>query len=121
MAKDDFFVVAYKILLYYYACLKRARVFDKDEFDRMIGAKDINEDYLLDIFMMLYDNGYLDGVNYKRAFGGDLAFINPPDKYKITLKGIEYLQENSMMSKTRDMLLKTASPIASLIKLVFPL
>ena len=54
MAKDDFFVVAYKILLYYYACLKRARVFDKDEFDRMIGAEDINEDYLLDIFIMLY-------------------------------------------------------------------
>ena len=121
MAKDDFFVVSYKILLYYYACLKRTRVFDKNEFDRMIGAEGINEDYLLDIFIMLYDNGYLSGVNPMRAFGGELAHINSPDKYKITLKGIEYLQENSMMSKTRDMLLKTASPIASLIKLVFPL
>lgn len=121
MAKDDFFVVAYKILLYYYACLKRARVFDKDEFDRMIGAEDINEDYLLDIFIMLYENDYLGGVNPKRVFGGELAHINPPDRYKITLKGIEYLQENSIMNKTKDTLMKTASPIVSLIKLIFPL
>lgn len=121
MAKDDFFVVAYKILLYYYACLKRTRVFDKDEFDHMIGAKDINEDYLTDILVMLWENGYLKGVNPRKAIGGIIVGLNSPQNYKITLKGIEYLQENSMMSKTRDMLLKTASPIASLIKLVFPL
>lgn len=118
MAKDDFFVVAYKILLYYYACLKRVRVFDKDELERMIGAKDINEDYLTDIFIMLHKNGYLEGVNPQWAFGGDLAYINPPDRYKITLAGIEYLQENSMMNKAKETLLKTATPIINLIKLI---
>ena len=118
MAKDDFFVLAYKILLYYYACLKRVKVFDEDEFERMIGAKDINEDYLTDIFIMLNKNGYLEGVNPRWAFGGELAHINSPDRYKITLAGIEYIQENNMMNKAKETLLKTATPMINLIKLV---
>lgn len=33
MAKDDYDVVVFKLLVYFYACLKRVTVFKQAEFD----------------------------------------------------------------------------------------
>ena len=45
MAKDDYFVLAYRILLYYYGCFKRKFVFDTKSFLHAAGD-DIDIDYL---------------------------------------------------------------------------
>lgn len=52
MAKDDYFVLAYRILLYYYDCFKRKFVFDTKAFLRAVG-EDIDADYLTNVLEML--------------------------------------------------------------------
>jgi hypothetical protein len=46
---------------------------------------------------MLAHNGYVEGISVKRSLDGDIAIsLSGP---RITLKGLEYLQENSLMRK----------------------
>ena len=46
MAKDDYYVVAFKILSYLYAVLKSKEVFTQQKYDKAIGKKNIDEEYL---------------------------------------------------------------------------
>ena len=43
MAKDDYYVIAYKVLLYYYGCLKRKYMFDEDVFWNAINRKSFKD------------------------------------------------------------------------------
>ena len=50
---------------------------------------------------MLTAEGYIDGVSLKRTLDGDVAVsVSNP---RITLKGLEYFQENSLMKKAADL------------------
>ena len=50
---------------------------------------------------MLTAEGYIDGVSLKRTLDGDVAVsVSNP---RITLKGLEYLPENSLMKKAADL------------------
>ena len=50
---------------------------------------------------MLTAEGYIDGGSLKRTLDGDVAVsVSNP---RITLKGLEYLQENSLMKKAADL------------------
>lgn len=56
------------------------------------------------IFAMLQENGYIAGVYIARyADKGGKSVIIDPSKIEITLKGIEYLNENSLMKKAANM------------------
>ncbi len=101
MAKDDFFVIAYKILAYLYACLKAGEDPDLEEIS--CSRLKIPEKYWYSIIRMLYREGYIDGVKEIKAPGSSETFYSfgCPE---ITIKGIEYLQDNSMMKKARDAL-----------------
>lgn len=44
MAKDDYDVIVYKVLVYYYACLKRRITFDKKVFEETV-MKGLNQSY----------------------------------------------------------------------------
>ena len=73
---------------------------DADEFDAAaVSAKrvGITENRWAALLKMLADSGYIEGVQiYQPADGGIIVnFIHP----RITLKGLEYLEENSMMKK----------------------
>jgi yjcQ protein len=93
----DNFNIIYKILKH----LEKAM--DYDEFDMdFVSAEHlkISENRWVRIWEMLTEEGYVDGVNIKYGAQGDvvISVSNP----RITLKGIEYLHENSLMKKASN-------------------
>lgn len=110
MAKDDYFVLAYKLLKYLYKCLKSGATIDFEYLNH--GTKDfpIQEDYWNYLLEKLSNDGYIEGVIVIRSDNGP-TLIRKTNIFRITPKGIEYLQENSMMKKAAD----TVKEIARLI------
>lgn len=94
----DNFKIIYKIL-------KMLEVsMDYDEFDmRTISADElkVSENRLNSIMQMLLNDGYIEGGNIINMMGGisGIKWIRP----QITLRGLEYLQENSMMKKAANL------------------
>ena len=103
---DDFRII-YRILLY----LEKAMDYDEPDID-MISAKTlgISENRWFSIIRMLSESGYIDGFSIKVSAGGEkaLSISNP----RITLKGLEYLIENSLM----QMAMRAAKGIAEIVK-----
>ena len=100
MAKDDYFKIVYVILTELYGCRK---VGERVHFED-IGAErlQVNEGYLLSIFSELLENGYIKGPVIRKTKTG--MAVSDMEDIDITMKGIEYLQENSMMKKVMEAL-----------------
>lgn len=100
MAKNDYYVIAYRILIYLYECLKCGEEVDKN----IISAEALHivPSYWDYIIIHLYEDGYIEGVKVISALGGKCVRIQP--ELQITPKGIEFLQENSTMSKAKEFL-----------------
>lgn len=86
---------------------------DCEEFDpeRLSpNALNVSERRLNALLVMLAENGYVDGVAVKRYIDSSdpwpQARMTAP---RITLKGLEYLHENSLMRKCADMALGIAN------------
>ena len=75
MAKDDYDVIVFKILTYLYALLKGKEIFDQAKYDKAISKKDINEEYLLRVYKMMSDEGLIEELAFKRAWGQDLIAL----------------------------------------------
>lgn len=107
MAKNDYFVIACRILAYLYACLKSGAEPDKSELtpERF----NIEPKYWLYIIENLQEQGYISGVCIDRLLGGMPSV--KLDEIAITPAGIEYLQSNSMIEKAK-VFLKTLKEIA---------
>ena len=117
MAKDDYFVIVYKVLLYLYACFKRKTVFDTQVFLKSIKVE-VSEAYFDDILKMMQTEGYIEGFKYKKAWGGDVIRISEYEELEITQKGIEFLEDNSKMRKVKGFLLESVDIVAKLINIV---
>lgn len=92
----DNFSVIYKIL----KSLEKAM--DYDEFDIKQIYPDvlkISENRWIKILEMLVNEGYITGVSVEHYLAGDKLAV---DNIRITLKGLEYLNENSFMKKACD-------------------
>ena len=100
MAKDDYFVLAYRILKYLYACFKAGEKADLDMFGP--DALGINNGYWVNMLESLSNEGYITGVEFPSAIGS----IRSAKVYdaRITRKGIEFLEDNSRMKKAADFL-----------------
>ena len=100
MAKDDYFKIVYVILTELYGCRKAGERVHLDD----IGAErlQVNEGYLLSIFSELLENGYIKGPVIRKTKTG--MAVSDMEDIDITMKGIEYLQENSMMKKVMEAL-----------------
>lgn len=91
----DNFKEIYKILL----ALERSMdfpAFDIDEFRKT--SLNVSEERLNRYFEMLQDAGLIKGAELFRDVTGGLCIKNPR-KVRITLDGLEYLQENSIMKR----------------------
>lgn len=75
---------------------------DEPDPDRISAdALGITEQRWAAIMELLAKEGYLDGMTVKRSADGHVAiFCASPG---ITLKGLEYLQENSLMRKAANL------------------
>lgn len=90
----DNFKAVYRIL----TALEKAM--DLPEFDiEQIGpaALHVSEQRWMRYLEMMSDVGYIKGVSIAQDITG--AYIADTDGIRITLKGLEYLQENSIMQK----------------------
>lgn len=103
MARDDYYVVAAKILKYLYECLKKDIPIDAELITAE--ALDVSPGYWEYIFRTLADSGYINGVIQKKLVG------NPKPQVKvlygsleITPEGIAYLEENSSIQKALEIL-----------------
>lgn len=88
------FNTIYKIL----AALKASM--DYEVFDmKLISAErlGVSEPRRIALLMMLVQSGYISGLSFDETAAGDvmMSIIHP----RLTLKGLEYLEENSLMKK----------------------
>lgn len=67
------------------------------------------------LMILLQDSGYINGLVVSRALEDKYRHIAEPINPAITLKGIEYLENNSVMAKAGQML-KDAGDIIGVIK-----
>lgn len=103
MAKDDYFVLAYKLLRYLYRCLKEEREADWDILAPNTRDFPIGEEYFVYLLSHLLDDGCLEGIAKVKRIGGPVQFRETTG-LKITPKGIEYLEENAVMKRAAEFL-----------------
>jgi len=101
MSKDDYFVIAYRILTYLYDCLKNGVPVDL----RLLTPESaqVNEVYWRYIVKNLSGDGYITGVIIVSTLAGE-EIVKVQPNIQITPKGIQYLHENSMFQKARELI-----------------
>ena len=96
----DNFTIMYKIL----KALEKA--LDFEEFDLRTIAPEkygITHTRWERLLIMLVKAGYIEGVSYDQCFADYGPRIVEPIKPIITMKGLEYLADNSMMKKAAEL------------------
>ena len=115
MAKDDYFVISFKILAYLYAVLKGKEIFSKQKYDKAIGKKELNEEYLNRIYKMMSDDGLIEEVVFTKAWGNVYIPLFEENELQITSKGIQFLEENDSMKKAGNFLQDKADVICNVL------
>ena len=94
--KNNYFNVAYKILLYLKYCYENGTDVNPDVLSPdNIG---ISEKQFVLTLQMLLEDGYIKGVSLKSTIQGPAIICNIQNTYA-TSSGLQYLVENSMMTK----------------------
>lgn len=96
MSKDDYQVIAYKILAYFYACLKGGVEGSLAKAEELAGCNSV---YFDSVLRDLLENGYMAGEVIR-----DFAQEAICSDLRITMKGTEFLDSNSGMAKARKAL-----------------
>ena len=110
VAKDDYYIIVTKILVYLYKKYKQLEV-DQNYILPMTKDFPIQEQQLFDTIEMMIDQGLIKG-NVTKAWGGEIIAIDYAS-LKILPGGIDYLQDNSKVRKICETL-KEAKEIFSL-------
>lgn len=100
MSSDDYWVVAYKILSYLYACMKAGKEVDVAAMRDLVR---VNESYFGMVVRGLQDKGLVSGFHFDGLSG---AIIDSPDSaymddFAITMDGALFVRENSNMEKAK--------------------
>lgn len=64
----------------------------------------VNKNRFEQILIMLQKNGYIEGLITNKTVSDDRERIIEPVNVQITLRGLEYLNENSLMERARKLL-----------------
>lgn len=102
MAQNDTYVVMYRILCYLYDCMKRDKEPDNDAFGYV--ALGIPERYWSDVMHELSRKHFIAGVTVTPCGADVKVLLNRP---RVTMEGVAFMQENTMMAKARDFLITT--------------
>ena len=106
MAKDDMHVVMYTILKYLYDCLKGGEPPDPTKFSA--SALQINEKYWTAIVADLVNRKYIRGVTVFHNPDGDRVQLIKPC---VTIEGVEFMMENTLMKRALDYIKEAKSAI----------
>lgn len=101
MAKDDYFVLVYKILKYLYKCLKSGTSIDFNYLAYETKDFPVHKEYWEYILEKLTEDGYIEGVYVFRSDTG-FTSVKYTSSMRITPLGIEYLEDNKMMKKVAN-------------------
>ena len=115
MARDDYDVVVFKILLYYYAVFKGTILFNKAEFKRAIKCDSFTDGYLERVLKLMSEENLINGVHVSKAWGNQYMMLNDLSDIEITAVGIHYLKENSRMETVKKYLLDHVEFISMLV------
>lgn len=102
MAKDDFHVIAYKILRYLYKQIKSGKAVEVERIMPENSEFVINESYWEFILTELAGERYISGISIKQTDGNNRKWIDNLDGIRITMKGIEYLCSDGLMKKVME-------------------
>jgi len=118
MAKDDYDVIVYRILVYLYACKKRKIIFEDGTFNEAVRRNVENDQYFFDVLSMMQEEGLVRGLFFQKTWGGDRLLLSPISDAEITVAGIHYLQDNDKMKRVGMMLKDAVDTIAKLAALL---
>ena len=102
MAKDDMYVIAYKILRYLSECAKQDKMPSQEDICAHCKLFDIPDRYWTQIMLELIEEGYIRGFTTFTHKGG--VHVQMLDYPSITLKGAAFLAENSRMKAAEEFL-----------------
>lgn len=114
MAKDDYDVIVYRILVYLYAVLKQKIMFENLTFQKAVRKNVESDEYFTEILKMMQEEGLINGLVFAKAWGGIVLLASDISDAKITVAGIHYLNENSRMKQIGTMLKESVDLIAKL-------
>ena len=118
MARDDYDVIVFKLLVYYYAILKRKEIFSRDIFDAL--TRGCDEQYVHQVLRLMQSEGLIEGLLFTRAWGSEYFLVGgDPSGAFITAEGVRYLKENSSMAKVKEFLRDKADAIITLWEMLF--
>lgn len=100
MKKDDYFIVAYRILAYLYGCMREGKKPDLD--DVSFQKLNIPERYWVDVLESMADEGFVKGISFSEWLGDAVSVKT--DRPKITMAGIQFMQENTAMGRAKAFL-----------------
>ncbi|MGN1383636.1 MAG: YjcQ family protein [Eubacterium sp.] len=101
MARDDMFVIMYKILSYLYECMKRGKKPNPENISWECEMFSIPEEYWEKIMVELVENGYVKDIYIINSIGVHDGIKFGPDP-SVTMEGVQFLEENSMMAKVKN-------------------
>ena len=110
MAKNDYYTIVAKILVYLYRKYK-GLTSDSEKIIPMSGDYPVEEKQLMETIGMMQEQNFIKGIII-RDWGGEIVIVDY-DSLKITPQGIDYLRENSTI-RTVCETLKEAAQIWSL-------
>ena len=102
MAKNDYFVIVYKILSYLYECMKAGKEPAQEDIACDSQLFHISQRYWNHIMSELVAREYVIGI-YEVETLGMHGFVIGRDA-AITRSGMQFLEENSMMHKVKKFL-----------------
>lgn len=95
MAKNDYYVLVYRILMYLYNCLKNGEDVDISKLTpQWLGINDRYFEYIIDT---LDEEGFILNAAYSEDYTGKYL----KSDIMISPKGISYLHENSTIQKVK--------------------
>ena len=118
MAKDDYEVIVYRVLVYLYACMKRKIMYEEISFREAVRKNVESDEYFAKVISMMKSEGLITKVSIVEAWGGDCIIASDLRDMEITAEGIRYLKENSTMNKVGAMLKESVDTIARLAVIV---
>lgn len=110
MAQNDMHVVIFRILSYLYDRMKNGEEPLLSDYDA--AACGIPQAYWVQIMSELVEHGFVSGISISRVTTGDTVNCAKP---RVTLDGVQFLMENSMMNKAAKILSEYGGSVASMV------
>ncbi len=116
MAKDDYKRIVCIILTFLYARLRK-KTEERPEVYLQPMTKDfpVDEEYFYFILNSLEQKGFISGIKFVKAWGGDIINITGMSDIQITADGIEYLCENKSMRSVLEWLRDNAVSLPGMV------